>query len=395
MEYQLLQDGTGNYLKIIGKAEETISDRIFSFQEIKGFLPMEIHWINGQKEAIYDISGCVSLAYYLTETVFTLADIQNIFFQLEAMIKQLTDYLLDNRGLVIHEDFLYIEKESGQVEGIFCPEAEKGDVKALGRLLEYIMEKMNQQDQELVFFVYGMHKLTKEVGVTPARLWEYVKNMKHEEISVPEKEGWIIYPHQDEKSSPPIKEKAGQPFLKEYLFPGVIALLGVGAFLFLWQLGFFRMPLSGQTDWKKTVGMAAFFLAVAGYGVWKTIPSRQEKRESDHVDYREEKEAKKACLIPCQGTGEPIPVTCFPFQIGRAAGKVNAFLSDQGISRIHAQILQEGGNIFVMDEESRNGTFRNNERLVPWQKTKLNDGDLLRLAGNEYVVEITHSEYVI
>ena len=43
----------------------------------------------------------------------------------------------------------------------------------------------------------------------------------------------------------------------------------------------------------------------------------------------------------------------------------------------------------VVDEESENGTFCNGERLVPGQKKILRDGDILRFARLEYVVEIT------
>ena len=378
MEHQFLQDGTGNYLKIKGVGKETLSDRIFSFQEVKGFLPMEIHWINGQKEAVYNISGRVSLARYLSETAFTLGDIKSIFSQLADMADQLTEYLLDAGGLFIHEDFLYIEPRLGQIEGIFYPEGEKGDVKALGELLEFIMEKMNQQDKDLVFFVYGMHRLTKEEGCTPARLWKYAKdNRSHP--SPPPKER-IIYPPRDEKSVRQKKERIEPALLRRYLVPVGIGLFGIGAFLFLWGMGLFRTPLSNQIDGKKALGSALFFLAVSGYGIWKALPqNRRRKKEEDEIDYQEEAEEKTVCLIPCQGKEEPIPVTCFPFRLRRA----------------HLQILQEGEDIFAVDEESSNGTYRNNERLAPWQKTRLRDGDLLRLAEKEYVVEITQSEYVI
>ena len=426
MEHQFLQDGTGNYLKIKGVGKETLSDRIFSFQEVKGFLPMEIHWINGQKEAVYNISGRVSLARYLSETAFTLGDIKSIFSQLADMADQLTEYLLDAGGLFIHEDFLYIEPRLGQIEGIFYPEGEKGDVKALGELLEFIifplgdfeskeeirqianernlkvankpdsedicfvpdgnyrelleliMEKMNQQDKDLVFFVYGMHRLTKEEGCTPARLWKYAKdNRSHP--SPPPKER-IIYPPRDEKSVRQKKERIEPALLRRYLVPVGIGLFGIGAFLFLWGMGLFRTPLSNQIDGKKALGSALFFLAVSGYGIWKALPqNRRRKKEEDEIDYQEEAEEKTVCLIPCQGKEEPIPVTCFPFRLRRA----------------HLQILQEGEDIFAVDEESANGTYRNNERLAPWQKTRLRDGDLLRLAEKEYVVEITQSEYVI
>ena len=58
-------------------------------------------------------------------------------------------------------------------------------------------------------------------------------------------------------------------------------------------------------------------------------------------------------------------------------------------------ILQEAGVVMVVDEESRQAVYHNERRLPAWHKTPLKDGDLLRIGGHEYVVEITQPEYVM
>lgn len=391
MKQELIQDGTGNYLKVTGEAKENISDKIFSFQEIRGFLPLEIRWINGRKEYIYDISGRISLARYLSETIFTETEIRNIFLQIFEMAERLEEYLLDSNDMVIHEDFLYIEKVTGQIAGIFSQGSQNGNIHAMGNLLEYIMEKMNQEDRELVFFIYGMHKLTKGAGCTRSVLKDYVKE-KNERPPQQQKE--LVPEYEPFEESNPLKEK--KEAVHAYLIPGAVLAAGILIILILWRFGIFQKTLSGQTDWIKLAGTAVFFLAVSGYGAWRTMPDRRRiTHREGMVSYEEEGNCKKVCLIPRKGKGEAIPVASFPYRLGRAEGKVNTVINDSGISQIHAQIFQEGGNIMVMDEESINGTYRNDERLVPWQKTLLRDGDLLRFAQSEYVVEITQSEYVI
>ena len=49
----------------------------------------------------------------------------------------------------------------------------------------------------------------------------------------------------------------------------------------------------------------------------------------------------------------------------------------------------------VVDEESGLDIFHNDRKLSAWQKTRLDDGDLLRIGEREYVVEITQPEYVM
>lgn len=395
MKQELIQDGVGNYLKITGDREETISDKIFSFQEIPGFLPLEIRRINGERECIYDISGRVSLARYLSETIFTEKDIRHILLQIFNMGERLEEYLLDSNGLVIHEEYLYVEQESGQVAGIYSPALQKGNVPALGHLLEYIMDKMNQEDKELVFFIYGMHKLTKGAGCTKALLKNYIK------------EGNEIFPKRTQPQEkmttdyelpevPEIHRGKGASAVMDYILPGILMAAGCLVIIILWRMGLFQKPLSGQTDWAKLAGASVFFLGVCGYGAWKTMPLKKHSgKNQGTIEYTQEKGNKKVCLIPRTGKGEWIEINTFPFRIGGDKKRANAVIHDSGGSKIHTQILQEGGNIFVLDEESDTGTYRNSERLVPWQKVRLNDGDFLQLAGNEYVVEITQSEYVI
>jgi len=59
-------------------------------------------------------------------------------------------------------------------------------------------------------------------------------------------------------------------------------------------------------------------------------------------------------------------------------------LSDEGdaaksVSRRHAKIFKQGNQVVVEDLDSANGTFINDERLVPYLPEPLSDGDLLTL----------------
>ena len=59
----------------------------------------------------------------------------------------------------------------------------------------------------------------------------------------------------------------------------------------------------------------------------------------------------------------------------------------EGVSRQHAKIYQEGNYLFVEDAGSTNGTFLNNRRLTPHLPSPLRDGDTLRLGRLELLVK--------
>jgi pSer/pThr/pTyr-binding forkhead associated (FHA) protein len=52
---------------------------------------------------------------------------------------------------------------------------------------------------------------------------------------------------------------------------------------------------------------------------------------------------------------------------------------DNGVSRLHAVIRRNGGNVIVMDLGSSNGTYVNGTRLMPNMEQPLRHGDVISL----------------
>ncbi len=386
MDREIVKDGSGNYLKISGDTRETYSDRVFFYQEIQGFLPLEIRWINGKKEYFYDISGKLSLKEYLNQNDFTLHDIQLLFEQIFTMAECLEEYLLDSRGLMVQEELLYIDPVTGECQGIYQEEEKQEAADSVGHLLEFIMEKMNQKDRNLVFFVYEMHKLTRGAGCTRGMLRNYASSYgervweKKEDRSLPVPKKTEYLPKDRKRTDRYIT-------IRCCLLPGMVLAAGIALPIILWWMGMFRLPLSGNTDWVRAAGAAAFFLAASGYGVWRVMPGKDGKNSDRMIYHSEDRQMKRVCLIPQAGSGVPVPIPQFPYRL--EIGKGDKPDPD------YMRIIQEAGNVLVVDEESDQGIFHNNRRLVPWKEMPLRDGDILRFNDNEFVVEITQPEYVI
>ncbi len=62
-------------------------------------------------------------------------------------------------------------------------------------------------------------------------------------------------------------------------------------------------------------------------------------------------------------------------------------LSDVTVSGLHCRILTENGAIYVLDEDSTNGTFINGERLT--EKTQLHHGDKFTIGKQEFSVSVS------
>ena len=67
-------------------------------------------------------------------------------------------------------------------------------------------------------------------------------------------------------------------------------------------------------------------------------------------------------------------------------------LGSSGVSRKHIKVLVEGDNFFVIDQGSTNGTFINEERLVPGRKTEFTSFFPVRLGGRVLLTLLSDEE---
>ncbi len=75
--------------------------------------------------------------------------------------------------------------------------------------------------------------------------------------------------------------------------------------------------------------------------------------------------------------GQEIPVTGFPFTMGREGCNLN-FSGDGRVSRRHATLTYENGRFAIVDMQSSNGTFVNGQRITPHAPYPLT-GQILRV----------------
>lgn len=384
MKFEKVQEGIENYLVVTEVKQKDREEKIFTYQDIPGFLPLEIRMVNNEKEYWYNISGQISLADYWKEGNVTTTNVKNIFLQLLAMSDYLKQYLLDSSGAVFDEEVLYIHPTTLTVSGIYQPTLSRRGIKGIVRLLEDAIDIMGDTKEEYtMFYFYELHRQANIPGMTISSFQKVLENLPVSSDAEEEPSSLII---QRETPKRQISRKWNLKMEEEQrqlpvlsiglLFAGIV-IVGI-----LWKTGMFVRAVSGETDWKMGMGASVFFLGVTAYGAWRTWPEEKKKLVSG-TSY------PSLCLIPCQGKVPMIDVTYFPFLLGKERGRVDGYIPAQGISPIHARLICEEEKMFLVDEESGNGSFCNEERMVPWEKKKLEDGDIVRFGQMEYVVEIT------
>lgn len=90
------------------------------------------------------------------------------------------------------------------------------------------------------------------------------------------------------------------------------------------------------------------------------------------------------CLIRHK-TGEKIQITQNEFVLGKDPSQTDYCVSgNSAISRAHAVVIFNGKSAGVTDKNATNGTFVNGMRVAPFQQIPLKEGDILRLADEEF-----------
>ena len=85
-------------------------------------------------------------------------------------------------------------------------------------------------------------------------------------------------------------------------------------------------------------------------------------------------------------TNETIFLNKPVFRIGKERSYVDYFVTDNNtISRSHADIITRGNRHFVIDLNSKNHTYLNGEMLEPQCEVEMCEGDILKLAKEEFV----------
>lgn len=88
-------------------------------------------------------------------------------------------------------------------------------------------------------------------------------------------------------------------------------------------------------------------------------------------------------------TGETVSINKPVFRIGKERSYVDFFVSNNNaVSRSHADIITRGQRYFVMDLNSKNRTYINDQVLPVQQEVEVFDGDRLQLANEEFTFRI-------
>jgi len=405
-EYTVITQGNAIYLEgKLGDEEQLdeVDRGMLVSNQISGFLPLSVQWVNGNCRLLYNITGLTPLeqAARILENETRLT---NFFLSLCKAEKECDEYLLNPRKIDLEPGVVYLDAD-GKAFVLYRPVEAAGQKYDPMELTHFVFRLIGQQmpqDSRILNvlsrqLLYGgsfsfaelepklkekpvMEKLPEPVQdnpfaqsgnpfaeVQPKNEKPQKENKKAEKK--PEKKSGGLFglfggkkdkkkagseeqenPFQQKEEPPQAAQKAEMPRAQR---PAPVAA-----------------PMQAPAAPKAEAGRTVLLSGSENGGTAKTMVMGSGTTGAGEL------------YLVQKDTNQYIHVTHTNFHIGRAENIVDYTVQTRNhyLGNDHAYILLDGGNYYIVDNNTQNHTYLNERRLEPSKPTLFHAGDTIRMA---------------
>ena len=167
MKAEYKRDINHNYLILEdekGMDRSSYQVRMLLGNVIPSILRCHLQNLDGKNFYSYEITSKQSVASYYEGRKFHREDIRMILEGFFRVMEEMAEYLMNPEQLLIRPEYIYLDIESGMVFFCCLPE-QGGEVQTqLREFIEYMLPKLDHEDQEAVFLGYGIYRKVLEPG---------------------------------------------------------------------------------------------------------------------------------------------------------------------------------------------------------------------------------------
>ena len=300
--------------------------------KIPGALKLEIEDIDDSFKYKYVINARQSMEKYFNYQAFNVESLKNFVIDLNKTMIALREHLLKEDSIYLSKETCFYNPATKEFEFCIYPENSRDFMADLREIFQFILSRVNHEDQESIYLGYDLQELTLKDNFCMDILLERILRQstnyaeEKEESVKPE----TAYDEEDNSSDDFLAEFK----LDEELFDEI-------------------RQNSAESEEKFETGK---------------LPNLNIFKKLSRIGNDKEK----------------YEISKFPFIIGKNGGDVDLKLESQVISRFHAVITFDGKKYYIEDMNSKNGTFVNSKRLEPYKKAKLSPGDDVSFANLAY-----------
>ncbi len=329
---------------------------------IKGLLPCSLRYIDGNAYLYYDITSRQNIAQLFDKKVINRQWLTDFLWSMRRVRQEMSRFLLEESNIVWFPNHIYQDLEKNDFYFIYIPYCRQET--GFHELLEYLIEHIDYQDEEMVEYLYKAYEQYETAGEVylQQKIYEDAECLRISGINPTEhtKEEMIQQKTEDilpaEEKIENKREENRTTGEKKSLFA-------------LWE-NRKKKEKQERENYSRNLQLTMNGYAVAEETVY-------EEEDMGRTVYMGEQSAMREIkhrLLTEEGS-LIATLDQEAYTIGKKRGEADLVLEDLSISRLHARIVKEEDGYYLEDMNSTNGTFKNRLRMQPYEKRKLEEGD--------------------
>ena len=378
---------------------------------LEGILPCAVNMMDQEMVWCCDYTGKISLMDYCKKHNLTEDILRWIGTGLIHNIQEAEEYLLEGNGILLNPEDIYLDIEERKVLNCYIPFGNSDIWYGLQNLSRFFLSHLEQKDSEAIRLGYQLFHCMSQDCVGVEEIWKVLADESKRtdiEMQKPQEERAVIETVDsgcDKKEMDDVKTKWSFGRLIMCAVPFVISLF-LAVFL-LWNEWY--LPMLAKMVLAGAVG-ASGAIGIVLVGKWKRhlikdnpieVPKEdipleknieieengQEYFEQTGEIHFEECEMVWGKLIE-QETGKELLLLDNPSIIGKLPEVAHVRLESPFVSRVHAKLSIEEGQVYIEDLASKNGTYINGTRIEPQKPIRINPQDELAFANMSYYFQL-------
>lgn len=159
------RDMNHNYLVLHGEKEIDTSSyqvRMMVGNVVPSLIKCRIQGVNGDFSVYYDITSRQALASFYENRKLGQDEVKLIFGEFIRVMEDMAEYLMNPEQLVLMPEYMFLEVEKREIGFCFLPGYKKDLREQFQELIEYILPKINHEDDMAVRIGYGIYRRAME-----------------------------------------------------------------------------------------------------------------------------------------------------------------------------------------------------------------------------------------
>ncbi|MBQ9199141.1 MAG: FHA domain-containing protein [Lachnospiraceae bacterium] len=427
MEIYYGSKGINNYIEaVISPTDSEILQRAYQFRmlednNITGIIKPVISKADDHVYLRFPINSLFVLDKYFIKEKPDIRILKALLADLLECINVTESYLLNPSDLVLSPEYMLWDEQNKKINLICVPLYNKEIKNQMKNFMEYIMQVFDYKSPDGIVELHRMYELISYENLGIGEIIKSLDKMQEKQSSFydekyyPEDKTGFDNEQLSLKTDIAIKERDEDSTRDNYIHEILVAINC--AAVILSGAGYF---ISDRSNFLLTSFFILMLLLILNITIYFLKKEKEEEIDMDvsmeefrsmrNEVYDNQSIESQACdnskmnnksydmiperrknykLIPLNdGMLEPLVVSSDKEElvIGRGKRECDYRLDKEQISRIHACISVKDRYIYIEDKNSTNGTYVNSIKLKAYEKIKINAGDIVRLANEEFFV---------